>query len=644
MNSTLASLRERWKKIAGNRSFWILVVVLTGTTFLHYCTPRIRLLTSYPITRHAAERIMFIIAVISATFTFGHTGGLVTLALIVLLMLPRVFLLSLHPVDALVEVIATGFIAYLTVLVLSSRQRAMSRLKTINAVTSALTQSLELEQILNDVLDRILEAMNVEAGAIYLLDEEEQGLALSAHRNLPPELIKGVNGLKSARMLARYEGLKYQLAMPLRSKGTMNGLLIIGNPEPCPSLRREVKLVSTICNEISMVIENGRLYQNIARQLETERCVCNVVEEITSELELDKVLPKIMRIAEGLVGAEGGVVALWDEERSAITYPYLHNLPRELAGVTVPEGEGLSGEVMTTGRPVVVDNYPDYANAVSAFVQAGIVSVIAVPIVSGVRTFGALSLFTLNKRKVFSDKDVSILTAIGRQAGIAIENAYLYENMRFYARRIIRAQESERQRIARELHDDTIQSLIVLSRRLETLTTSNEQLPEAVTQGLRELRNFAGDVIERVRRFSQDLRPSILDDLGLLPALEELTTELRCQAGLYTEFRVLGARRRLTSETELALFRIAQEALSNIRRHAQATRIVLTVEFVNSTVQMTVQDNGKGFAPPRLTEHLVAAGRLGLLGMYERARLVGGTLAVESAPGQGTKVIVKMPI
>jgi len=642
MNSTQTPLQERLKKVVSNRSFWILVVVLICTTLLYYCTPQIRLLNSYPITRHAAERIIFIIAVISATFTFGRTGGLVTLALVVLLMLPRVFLLSPYPVDALLEVTASAIIGYLAVWMLSSKQRAVSRLRTINAVTAVLTQSLELEQILHDVLDRILTTMEVQAGAIYLLDKDEQGLTLVAHRNLPAEILSA-QGLKSARMLALCQDFKYQLAMPLRSKGKINGLLILGHPEPCPTLRRELKLLTTIANEVGMVIENARLYQDITRQLQNERCVCKVIEEITSELELDKVLPKVMRIAEGLVGADGGVIALWDEERKAITYPYLHNLPHELAQVTASEGEGLSGEVMATGRPIVVDNYQTYAKAIPAFAQAGIASVVAVPIVSGVRTFGALDLFSLREPRVFSDNDVALLSAIGRQAGIAIENAYLYENMRFYARRITRAQESERQRIARELHDDTVQSLIVLSRRLENLT-SDKQLPEAVIQDLKDLRDFTGDVIHRVRRFSQDLRPSILDDLGLLPALEELTSELHHQSGIQAEFRALGARRRLSSEIELTLFRIAQEALSNVRKHAKATKIILTVEFINSTVQMTVQDNGKGFTPPKLTEHLVAVGKLGLLGMYERARLIGGTITVESASGQGTKVIVKVPI
>jgi two-component system sensor histidine kinase DegS len=263
--------------------------------------------------------------------------------------------------------------------------------------------------------------------------------------------------------------------------------------------------------------------------------------------------------------------------------------------------------------------------------------------VSGVRTFGALSLFTFNEAKNHFARDLAILTGIGRQAGIAIENAYLYDNMRFYARRITQAQENERRRIALELHDDTIQSLIGLSRRLEALAASYGQLPETTTQHIKEIHELVDDMIQRVRRFSQDLRPSTLDDLGLLPTLEELTADLN-RAGLQAELQVVGGKRRLASEVELTLFRIAQEASNNIMKHAQATKVVTTVELADSAIKMMVQDDGKGFKPPTPINHLAAMGKLGVIGMYERARLLGGTLVVQSEPGQGTKVIVNAPI
>jgi signal transduction histidine kinase len=135
-----------------------------------------------------------------------------------------------------------------------------------------------------------------------------------------------------------------------------------------------------------------------------------------------------------------------------------------------------------------------------------------------------------------------------------------------------------------------------------------------------------------------------LDDLGLLPTLEALTSELNSQDGLRAEFWVHGGERRLSSEAELTLFRIAQEALNNVRRHARATQVVTVVRLGASTVKMTIQDDGIGFKPPALTDHPTRESKLGLVGMHERARLLGGTLVVDSAPGQGTKIIVDVPV
>ena len=151
-------------------------------------------------------------------------------------------------------------------------------------------------------------------------------------------------------------------------------------------------------------------------------------------------------------------------------------------------------------------------------------------------------------------------------------------------------------------------------------------------------------MVRRVREFSQNLRPSMLDDLGLLPTLEELTTDMKRQVGLQTEFRALGERRRLSSEVELTLFRIAQEALSNVRRHAKASKVTTTVELADSAVRMRIEDDGIGFRPPKLTDDLRAEDGLGLIGMHERVRLLGGSLQIESEPDSGTTVVAEVPI
>ena len=215
--------------------------------------------------------------------------------------------------------------------------------------------------------------------------------------------------------------------------------------------------------------------------------------------------------------------------------------------------------------------------------------------------------------------------------------------LRFYLRQIIRAQEDERKRIARELHDDTAQALVILSRRLDGLNAYRTQLPQSVVQRLEELLSLADDILQGVRRFSHDLRPAVLDDLGLVPALESLTANL-LEEGTRAEFRMLGDRQSLSPEVELTLFRITQEALRNVQKHAQASKASVQVEFGDARVRITVRDNGSGFSPPEGMNSLAEVGKLGLIGMRERAQLIGGTLQIQSQLGSGTVVTVDVPM
>jgi signal transduction histidine kinase len=289
-----------------------------------------------------------------------------------------------------------------------------------------------------------------------------------------------------------------------------------------------------------------------------------------------------------------------------------------------------------------VGDYQTYPSAIPAFAEAGLTSIVAVPIVSGDRVFGALSLVSTNRVKHFSDSDVAILTSIGRQAGIAIENARLYDRMRFYARQITRAQEDERRRIARELHDETVQMLVALSRRLESLATLPEPLPEAAVERLAALQKLIGTTLQGVRHFIQDLRPPTLDHLGLVATLEGLTGDLT-DDGIEAGLTVTGEVRRLQPEEELVLFRVVQEALSNVRRHSKASHALVQIRFHPNSVRVTVQDDGIGFDAPAQMDDLVSTGKLGLTGMQERARMLGGTLVVQSDSDEGTAIAIEVP-
>jgi len=223
------------------------------------------------------------------------------------------------------------------------------------------------------------------------------------------------------------------------------------------------------------------------------------------------------------------------------------------------------------------------------------------------------------------------------------EEKRLQENLRFYLQQVTRAQEEERKRISHELHDEAIQGLVVLSRQLDALASSGEGLSEDNSLLLEELRQQTSNIMQGVRRLSQDLRPAALDRLGLLPALEWLASDVAEYSGIAIKVNVLGTKRHLHEEVQLVLFRIAQEALRNVWRHSQATEAEITLEFDERKTRIIVSDNGKGFNLPKTMGDLARDGKLGLAGMQERAQLLDGTLTVQSEPGRGTTVTVVIP-
>jgi len=222
------------------------------------------------------------------------------------------------------------------------------------------------------------------------------------------------------------------------------------------------------------------------------------------------------------------------------------------------------------------------------------------------------------------------------------EEKKMQENLQNYLQEATEAQEEERKRISRELHDETIQDLVVLSRELDLLTSKGSNLSDEDLRYIEQLQQHTENIMRGVRRLSQDLRPAALDRLGLLPALEWLVSDVKEYSGIEIKVNTTGEIRRLPEQKELVLFRITQEALRNSWRHSKATSIEITVDFSADKVRITVIDNGQGFNPPRSMGDLAKDGKLGLAGMQERAKLIGGTLEVRSSPGKGTDIAVEV--
>jgi signal transduction histidine kinase len=302
-------------------------------------------------------------------------------------------------------------------------------------------------------------------------------------------------------------------------------------------------------------------------------------------------------------------------------------------------------EVLSSRRSVCIDDTlarPGWGGASRPGVER---SWLGVPLLAAGEAIG---LYTLVKAEpgFFTPERIHLVEALYAPASVAIANARLYEEVRSgreqvksVSRKLVEGQEGERLRVARELHDDAgqlLSSLILGLRRLEHEASS----PEHVLAHARELKQIADAAQESLHRLASDLRPAALDHLGLVPALGQLAAGLSRLGGPVVQLETLGFdHERLSPAIDIALYRIAQEALTNALRHSGARRVSLVVERREKSILMVVEDDGRGFD----VETASRSGRLGLPGIRERAEMLGGTLIVESSPGSGTTLVVEVP-
>ena len=270
---------------------------------------------------------------------------------------------------------------------------------------------------------------------------------------------------------------------------------------------------------------------------------------------------------------------------------------------------------------------------------------ISVPLVTNGQVIGLCSLET-EQARFFAEQHQRLVESLTAQAAIAIQNARLFEQVHIgherlqtLSRRLVEVQESERRHIARELHDQagqTLSSLMVGMRLLEEAAGDSK----AVVAHITDLKGTIESVLESLHQLAADLRPASLDHLGLVAALRQYTEVFGRQHGLAVQFETVDLDgERMPPMVETALYRIVQEALTNVVRHAQATRADVLLERRDNRMVSIVEDDGIGFD---LSEAM-QSGRLGLLGVQERAEMLGGTLVVESAPGAGATLVVEVP-
>ena len=425
------------------------------------------------------------------------------------------------------------------------------------------------------------------------------------------------------------------LGVPIRLRGVAYGNLYLTEKDGGDFTEEDEELTQLLAAQAAVAIENARLYESSTRWLRQLESLNEIGNALASELELEPLLALVARRLQELVDARLVLIALPASEMLRVAAAEGQG-SYGIVGMQLEFGGSKAGRVLERGRSERVDSvFEDPEIDQQAARRLGIHSALFVPLLVRGRSIGVLIAHDKEgSSPVFTDDDLRLTETLAARAAVAVD---LSERVsRNAVRRVVAAQELERTRLARELHDETGQALtsILLGLKpLEQLVT-NEDGVAAVTA----VRELVVSTLQDVRRLAVELRPSALDDFGLVAAVERLAATFREQSGIEVDLETGLGDGRLPAEVETALYRIVQEALTNVVKHAGARRVSILLTRQATRVVAIVEDDGHGFDEgPR-------EDGLGLVGMRERVGLVGGLLRIESAPGSGTTIAAEVPV
>jgi len=385
-----------------------------------------------------------------------------------------------------------------------------------------------------------------------------------------------------------------------------------------------------------------------------------VLSHISSAVSGLQDLDAVLRIAldnvlELINGAIGGIL-LFDEETKTLHYRAQRGLsPRYAEGIRLSLGEGIAGKVAQNGEPILLEDISKdprtaHADLISAEGLRGFVSI---PLRVKAKVVGVMNIASHIAGR-FSTDDVSLLNSIADYLGTTIEQARLYERLARLGERYrvllghaLTAQEQERKRIARELHDETSQSITSLTLSLQAIIGLAEMKGFGDTEFIDKLKATQAYAIHagnEIVRLMKELRPTLLDELGMAAAIHRYAKNTLQAQGINVSAEFKGTDRRFPPEVEVTLFRIAQGVIGNILEHSKAKNASIKLECNDSECVLQIEDDGVGFDVSKLTKVESSGRGAGLFTMRERASLVGGKGFVESQPGRGTKITAKIPL
>ncbi len=399
------------------------------------------------------------------------------------------------------------------------------------------------------------------------------------------------------------------------------------------------------------VTEARRLEETLVRRHEQLSILNTVAQTVNQSLDLADILGRALDEVLHLTGVDVGAVFLRAESLGNLELVAHRGFSADVARAAAQFGmlDGSCGGVLEHRQVVIVPDIAHYAGRRSRMLKREqLRTLVHVPLIAKGLALGSMCVGTRLQRE-FDRTEQDLLTGIGSQIAVAVENARLYaevqrkERMRGeLLRKVITAQEEERKRMARELHDDTSQALTALLYAAEEAAGLND-IAE-VQRMLQNMRGLAQKTLDGVHKLIFDLRPSMLDHLGLVPALRWFAQSRLEACNIRLEVEEGNLPRRLPPAVETALFRVVQEAVTNIAKHALARNVRIALGITAGVASVTVEDDGVGFDLVELTLSPDSGRGLGLLGMRERVQLLGGELNIDTAPGQGTRMDVFVPM
>jgi two-component system, NarL family, sensor histidine kinase DevS len=539
----------------------------------------------------------------------------------------------------------------------------LDRLRVLVDAGIALSSELSLDAVLRRLTETAASLTGARYAALGVIDPSGQGLERFVTTGVDAETYAAIGDLPRGRGLLgvliheaeivrlhdiaddprsvgfppHHPPMHTFLGVPILLRGVAYGNLYLTEKHGGVDFTEEdEELTQLLAAQAAVAIENARLYESSTRWLRQLESLNEIGTALASEIELEPLLGLVARRLRELVRARLVLIAL--PQGGAMTVAAAEGDETQgIAGARLELGGSKAGRVLQRGRSERVDSVLDDPEVDQlAARQLGVRSALYVPLIARGRAIGVLIAHDREgSSPAFSDDDLRLAESLADRAAVAVD---LSERVgRDALARVVKAQELERKRLARELHDETGQALTSILLGLKPLEQSARTDEERAAMA--SLRELVVSTLRDVRRLAVELRPSALDDFGLATAVERLADTFRDSTGMRVDVETRLGEVRLPPEVETALYRIVQEALANIVKHAEATHVSILLTRKDFSVAAVVEDDGKGFDETDTGDDV-----LGIVGMRERVGLVGGRLAIESGSGSGTTVAAEVPI